>query len=259
MRIADWPRGLRQTLYWIAILVTCLILVPAFVIGVMYLTGFGPCHGAGAGGRLCAPPGRELLAVVLIAGGVALFAPLGRFLQRSLIGDGILVASRNVSAPLPGALPSKAMSLPFGQELVVGRIESRSRSGRVMVVAGNSLTLWSLYPFQKGWIKEGDELALVYQKSPFGKNRKYALAFWNGAPNPVRGIAALTQSGALLIAATCIWGFSAMRGPSHGVWIAICSYGALISALYLLLMLRAKAALRHFIATASPGESELRD
>lgn len=141
------------------------------------------------------------------------------------------------------------MSLPLGQELVVGRIESSDRSGRTILFAGNVLTLWSLYPFQKGWIKRGDQLILVYQKIPFS-NLKFALAFWNGSQNPVRGVAAITQSLSILIAAACVIIVTSVPAPLPDLWVTVCLVAATLSALYLALMLRAKAAVRSFIADA---------
>jgi hypothetical protein len=110
------------------------------------------------------------------------------------------------------------------------------------------LTLWSLYPFQKGWIKQGDQLILVYQRVPLSKQLKFALAFWNGATNPVRGVAAVTQSLSIFVAVACIVILTKVAVPLPSLWIAVCGLAATSSALYLALMLKAKAAVRGFIA-----------
>jgi len=112
---------------------------------------------------------------------------------------------------------------------------------------GNALTLWSLSPIQRGWIDDGDELILVHQRMPFSKNTRFALAFWNGRPNPVRGIAATSHTFSIILAIVCIAGFSAETGPFNNLWIVVCILAAAISAIYLLLMWRAMGALRSFI------------
>lgn len=155
---------------------------------------------------------------------------------------------RHTSSALPVAALGKDTSLSLGQELGTGYIEEHSPSGRTMQVGGNSLTLWSLYPFQKGWLKQGNQLVVVYQKLPFSKSTKFAMAFWNGPPNPVRGIAAITQSLAVLNAIACALMFSWLSGPLTAMWLGVCSFGGIVGLTYLILMLRAKAALSGFVA-----------
>jgi hypothetical protein len=234
-------------IYWGGAIIALLTLLPA-ALAAAYLLGFGACDRPDTAtiAPICSPIGRLSLSGVLIVGVLLLYLPWVRFLKRQLNIQSQLRPSPYISSPLPAAMSGKEMSLPLGQELVVGRIESIDHWGRTILFAGNVLTLWSLYPFQKGWIKQGDRLVLVYQRIPFSKLR-FALAFWNGPANPVRGVAAITQSLSLLIAAACIGIFSVVPAPLLGLWITVCILGAIMSSVYLALMLRAKAAVRSFI------------
>lgn len=249
----NWPRAWRLTLYWAAMMITVLILVPAFVVVGAYLLGFGACDklGTAAASQICSPLGRLSLGAVLVAGVFILFLPWTRFLQRAMDVGNKVQPSQRASSSLPGTAVGKAVSLPFGQQLLSSRVESCSRSGRYILLGGITLTFWSLYPFQKGWLKEGDQVAVAYQRLPLSKS-KLALAFWNGFPNPVRGVAAITQSLSILIAAACIVILTKVPTPLPGLWIKVCTTVVILSSLYLILMLRAKTALRRFIAERAP-------
>jgi len=248
--IRHWPRGWRLTLYWVTMMITLLILVPAFVVAGAYLLGFGACDSLDTAGasQICSPLGRLLLGAVIVAGGFLFFLPWTRFLQRTMAVDSKIQPSRRISSTFPAAVVGTTMDLPLGQKLVAGRIQSCSQSSRTILFNGAALTLMSLYPLQKGWLKQGDQMVVVYQRTPLGRNLRFVLAFWGGSPNPVRGVAAISQSLSIFIAAACIVIFTTVPAPLPGLWITVCSFGVILSSLYLTLMLRAKAILSRFIA-----------
>jgi hypothetical protein len=250
MRVGQWSRGLRVAIYWSATMLMALVVIPFFIAVGADLLGLLACDQLnGAASEICSPPGRVLSAVVLVSVTLACFLPLARLLQRNLGIQGNVTPGRQPSSALPAAVLGKGKSLGLGQELVIGRIEAHSPSGRTMQFSDTTLTLWSLYPFQKGWLRQGDQLVVVYQKIPFSKNAKFAMAFWNGPPNPVRGVAAITQSLAVFIAAACALMFSWLSGPLTVMWLGVCIFGAAVGTAYLVLMLKAKAALRSFLAS----------
>ena len=252
MQVERWPRGLRVALYWSATMLVVLVFVPAFIAVGTDLLGLWACDRPnGAASEICSPPGRLLAVVVLVYGTLVCFLPLVRVLQRNLRIKGNVKPGQHTSSALPVAVLGRDMSLSLGQKLVTGCIEAHSPSGRTMQFGGSTLTLWSLYPFQKGWLKQGDQLVVVYQKLPFSKSAKFVMAFWNGPPNPVRGVAAITQSLAVFIAAACALMFSWLSGPLTTMWLGVCIFGAIVGFAYLVLMLRAKAMLRSFLAKVS--------
>jgi len=244
--IKDWPRGWRLSLYVIGMSVILLILIPLFILAGAYVMGFGECSKPDAAAAVCSPFGQFSLAVVLIASGFLAFLPLTRILQRTLAVELKPQPSALTASSLPVVVGGQNRTLQLGQELIVGRMESSDSSGRTILFEGNVLTLWSLYPFQKGWIKQGDELVLVFQRVPPG-NLKFALAFWNGSPNPVRGVAAITQSLSVVLAMACIVVFVNVPAPFPALWITVCAVSATLSSTYLALMLRAKFVLRRFV------------
>jgi hypothetical protein len=235
--------------YWLGAFVALLMLMPAMA-GVAFLIGFGECDSPGTSSALqiCSPLGRVSLAVGLAAGALVLYLWWVRMLRRLTGIDDKLQPASYTSEPVAAGKFGEKMSLPLGQRLAVGRVESCSVSGRTMMFEGNALFLWSLYPFQKGWIRQGQQLVLVYQITPFSKNLKYPLALWNGPTNSVRGIAAVSQSLSIVIAGACIVIFAMTPAPLSTFWIAVCTLVIIVSSLYLALMLHAKAALRAYIA-----------
>ncbi len=252
MTIKEWPKPLRATLYWVAMIVMILALVPALVVAGTYILGLEACEDfpTAVGSAVCSVPGRIAAGAALIAGTFGLLLPFIRFVQRRLGSDSEAQRPFRAISRLPVGFLGRRTSLSFGQELVCGRVESHGSSGRLIQFAGSALTLWSLYPFQKGWIDEGDELILVYQRVPFSKSLKFALAFWNGAANPVRGIAPFVHAFGIAIAASCIVFFSAHPSPFNDLCLVVAAFAGVVNVAYVLLMLRAVAALRRFIADA---------
>jgi hypothetical protein len=248
MRVEQWPRALRTALYWSTTMLVALVFIPVFIAVGADLLGLLACDRPYAASEICSPPGRLLAVTVLVCGALACFVPLARLLQRKLRIQSNVKPGRHTSSALPVEVLGKDMSLPLGQELVIGCIEAHSPSGRIIQFGSTTLMFWSLYPFQKGWLKQGDQLVVVYQKLPFNKRAKFVMAFWNGPPNPVRGVAAITQSLAVFIAVACALMFSWLSGPLTALWLGVCIFGAVVGFAYLVLMLRAKAALRSFLA-----------
>jgi len=247
-----WSRGWRLTLFWVAMFVILLILIPAFVVAGAYFLGFGACDrpDTAAASAICSPIGSLLMGTVLWGSGGVLFFPLIRFLERKLSIDYVLKQTEYAATTLPESLLGRAEQLSPGQRLVVGQVESCSRFRRTAVFSGFGLTFWSLFPFYRGLIRTGDSLVVVYQTIPFSTHLRFALAYWDGSPNAVRGVAPIAQSLSVLFAAGLIGFVSMVPMPLPGLWIVLGGLGLVVSAVYLVLMFRAKAALRDFLRDA---------
>lgn len=249
--IRRWPRGWRLVLFSIALIVTVVLVVPAFIMGIGYLLGFGACDrpGTAAVADICSPLGRLLVTVLLIAIGLPLGLTWARFLARTLAFKDADVQALSDTAGwvLPRSHTTPPLKLSLGQELLSGRIESCSRSSHHILLEGNALTFWSVYAFQKGWLKERDQVVLVYQTVPFLKRLKLALAFWSGPASPVRGVAAGTQSASVLIAVACIPILTSLKPHFAGFLLPLATLLIVMDVLYLVFMMRAKSALREFI------------
>ena len=253
MLIERWPRGLRVALGWGATLLVCLLFIPAFIAVGAYFLGLLTCDQSnGTVSGMCSPPVRLLGTAALAGGALICFMPLLRSIQRNLISNSSQPGSRTGS-PLPrtalsSAMLPEAVSLSLGQELVTGYVESHSPSGRTMLFSGDTLTLLSVYPFRKGWLKQGDQSVVVYQTLPFGNRSKYLMAFWNGSSNPVRGVAAITHILGIAVALVSALMFWRLAGSETAFALVVCGLGATVSFAYLVLMLRAKVMLRKFLA-----------
>jgi hypothetical protein len=250
--IRRWPRGWRLTVFTVAVIGTVVIVIPALIVGVGYLLGFGTCDrpDVAAVSSICSPLGRLLFVVVLVAIGMPPVLAWMRFLARALnFADTQLNLRDQLDQTTLRCLqPRNAVKLPFGQELISDRIESCSPfSHHVRFEGGVALTFWSVYPFHKRWLNVGDQVAVVYQTIPFFKDLKFAMAFCNGSEAPVRGVAARAQGASALIATTCILILSSMRPLFASGFIMLCSVLAIVDVLYLVLMTRAKRTLGDFI------------
>jgi hypothetical protein len=244
-----WPRGWRLVIFSIALVVTVVLVVPAFIMGIGYLVGFGACDNPNSAALICSPIGRLLLTVVLIGIGLPLAVTWARFLARTLAftDDDPGALDTAVNQNLPRSHASPLLKLSFGERLLSGTVESRGRSSHHVVFEGDTLTFWSIYAFQKGWLKETDQTILVYQTVPFLTNLKLALAFWSGPDSSVRGVAAGAQSASVLIAAASIPILTSLKPHFSSFFVILAVLLIIVDALYLALMMRAKSALREFI------------
>jgi hypothetical protein len=253
--VRQWPRGLRLGLYWVLVLITLLVLIPAFIVGSGYLLGFGSCVETNSIGTpvLCSPRGRLLLAAVLISVGLPLARMWLGFLARSLnFKDADFHLPRDVmSRPLPAILGKVTRSLSFGQHLTFGCIWFRDRGGRYAECEENVLTFWSVYAFRQGWLKENDEAAIVYQKVPLLKGLKLALAFCTGATLEVRTVAVVTMGLSVLIAVACIFILTLLKPPLAEFFIPLCACLIVVNSLYLVLAARPKTILQACLARKS--------
>lgn len=251
-RETEWSRGWRLTLFWVAMLVIGFVLMPVFIVAGGGLLGFRACYrpDTAAASWICSPLGRLLVGTVLLAGAMAFFVPLVRVLQRKLNVDYGPKPSERVATTLPESLLGRTGQLSLGQRLVAGQVESCSRLAHTAVFSGFGLTFWTLFPFQRGWIRTGDSLVVVYQTIPFSTHLKFALAYWGGSASPVRGVATIAHSSSILISAALIVIVSIVPTPFPGFLMKCSLLNLAISAVYLVLMFRAKAALRAFLADA---------
>lgn len=133
--------------------------------------------------------------------------------------------------------------------MLSGEIARCSRTYHLVHISGETLAFWSAYPFYAGWLKEGDQVQVVYQRIPFILGvRRIALAFRVAGSAVSRGVAAREQLGGLILASVCSWVFGWLIAPPKPALAALCSILASISLVYLALMLQAQHALRRFVA-----------
>jgi hypothetical protein len=251
MTVKEWPKPVRLVLYWVAMILLLFVMIPGALLAGIYALGLEACvDPQDVGSAVCSFTSRVAGGSALVVGVIGLGFPLIRFLQRELAPASGPQRLSHVSSHLPAELLGKRVDLLFGQELVCGRIESLGSSARVIRFGGDALTFWSRYPIRAGWMDEGDELVLVHQRVPFSSAR-FALAFWNGAPNPVRGIAAFVHTFGIVLSVTCMAFFSANPSPLNDLCIVVSAFAGAVSFAYLILMLRAMRALRSFIRYGS--------
>jgi hypothetical protein len=232
-------------------IVTVVFVIPLLLLGAGHLLGFGACYRpdtAGVSG-MCSPLGRLLFAALLIAIGVPLVLNWTRFLAR------ILAFRDNDCQPLddatgqgtPMSHTNASFKLALGQRLISGRIDFCSPSSHHIRIDGNALTFWSVYAFHKRWLKEGDQVVVVYQTVPLSKKLKLAMAFWSGPGSSARGVATGLQGAAALIAVGCILIFALLKPQAAAFFIPLLGFLIVVYSLYLVLMVRAKGALQDFI------------
>lgn len=247
--ISEWvrglPRGWRLTFFTVALIVTVVVAIPAIIMGLGYLVGFGECDRPDTATlTLCSAQGRLLLMTVLIAVGLPLARIWAKFLARTFSLEAEEAGpSGQVSSYIPVHV-SKELS--WGQRMMSGKIELNLRSAHTISVGEIPLTFWSVYAVRKGWLGHGDRTVVVYQRT-FLRGLNLALAYWDGRLSCVRCVAPGSQTAALSIAVACIAVFEWLNLPFGRVWIALCGVLALMSSVYLMAMLRGRAALRHFI------------
>ncbi|HEY4340509.1 MAG TPA: hypothetical protein VGM97_11240 [Steroidobacteraceae bacterium] len=244
------PRGWRIALCAMTMLVTVVILIPAIIVGAGHLAGFDACDRPdyAAVSYVCYPAARPLFAGVLIAIGVPLVLRFTRFLKRifRLTDDANEPVTCAVGGP-PRQIPARRpTALPGWQCLVSGEIAQWDKTKQTIVIDGKLLTFWSTYAFRKGWLNQGDRTAIVYQRTPL-TNLNLAMAFFDGRLSAIRGVAVGAQTASISIGVLCILIFVLFNPPFLGIWIALCVVLSIMSALYLVLMLRARSALRHFV------------
>lgn len=247
--VPEWPRGWRLVLFILALLVTVGVIIPAFIMGVGYLAGFGKCvQPEKSASIICSPSGRILLLLLIVATGLPLGRAWSRFLANALApqsaearagGSEAFDVFGRFSTPL-------SVNLPVWQSLSCGHFKLGGQMSRTILFEGTALTFWSLFALQKERLKPSDRAVIVYQRTPI-KNLNLALAYWDRQTSAVYGVAARVQIASVLIAIACILIFAWLNPPFAGVWISLCSVLIVVSAVYVVLMMRAKNALRDFL------------
>ncbi len=251
MAISNWPRAWRIASYWLGSFITLvLLLVIAFAI--MHLLSLDTCGAIGSKELplACTPLMSLALSAALIGGLLLAYFPSVSFLRRKLALEKVPQHAAVNTAYVPPAVTSKPRRLGLGQELLRGRVSAESSSGRTLRINGSALTLWSLYPFQKDWIRPGIDLVIVSQHVPFS-HINLLLAFCDEHAQ-VRGIAAVTQGVSLIIACICVIFFSKAAVPFGALLLAVSGFVAGLDVIYLSLMLRAKTNLRSAVGCQNP-------
>lgn len=244
----DLPRPWRIALFIIAVMLTVVIVIPAAILFIGYVVGFGACvrTDTGTGSALCSPGARLILALLVIAVGLPLSRMWVRYLGGTLSLDESIAPPRFASgaATAPKFPDVGSAELPVWQRVISGTVENSTRIGHTISFGKTRLTLWSIYPLEKGWLNERDRALIVYQQTPLGN---FALAFWNPRLSRVRGIATAAQTTSVLIGSMSAILFAWLAPPLVAMWVAICGIVVAAALLYLALMMRAKYALRKFL------------
>jgi hypothetical protein len=247
------PRRWRIGVAWGGTFLCWCVGMPIVYALIAYFVGVLDCGSpAGAASNVCSPPLKTAAQIAAVGVALACFVPVMSWFQKLLVNDQIQPTRPTGSERKPSAGANVGyngpVSLSLGQILAVGRIEVRQPSGRTVALDGQTLTLWSLYPIHKGFIKQNDELAVVYQRLPFTERSKFLVAYYGAASNHVQGVAATVHLLGIVLmsaAATVFWWLS---GPRSSVWLVACGAVAVVNITYLVLMVRAKRNLRAFLS-----------
>lgn len=117
-----------------------------------------------------------------------------------------------------------------------------------LVFNGDVLTLWSLYPFQKGWLRQGDQLVVVYQTLPFDKRVKLLMAYRSESQDSLRTVAAVVATLSIFIALATAIMYLQLSNSWTPMALAFCVFWGSLGSTYLVLMFRARKMLRKFLA-----------
>jgi len=132
----------------------------------------------------------------------------------------------------------------MAQVLLSGRIEEASRNSHTVVINGERVGFLSVYPFQKGWLKRGDFVRVVYQELPPLRSTKTVLAYADAATSTVRGASAWIYSLSVPMLSICLMVFVRINPPYGDLMAYFCAALLALDLAYLLLMVRARSILR---------------
>jgi hypothetical protein len=182
----------------------------------------------------------------------AIVIPWYQFLTRALgirEEDAITATEQTSAASQAGSsISEQNMSLPFGQQIVSGTVESTNvKSGRYRVaVQGMSLRFWGGHALRNGSIRAGDWAVFGYQQRP-RCDAKYVLVFWKGGDLPVQSVGAVIHACFLILAIVGITIIPLLKEGYSAWFIPVCGALAIESCLYLLLFLFARRALKELV------------
>ena len=254
--IPNWPRGWRLLVYVAALLVTVAVVVPVFIMGVGNIFGYDTCTRTGESTSIiCSQTGRVFLLVVMLGIGLPLARAWSRFLVRRLATP---AAPREPATQVPNVAPllaaPRAVDLPGFQRLASGTIERRGSTAHAICLEGTELTFWSALALVTGRLRVGEHASIVFQRTPL-RTFNLALAYWDPRSSTVCGVAGTAHRASALIAASCFFVFAFFRPPFAALCMALSGLFVASSCLYLMLMMRAKAALRNSLRAGPSPEN----
>ncbi len=252
--IARLPPNARRLFGWAAFLVTILTILPG-TFAVLYVVLQPDTCGQLMNGYMsfiCTPIGLGILKIVA----AIIFFPLAlmwfRFLTR-LTNPRVEGADEDVISPVIGniAFGSGSKDIGMWQVLLSGRLEEASRSSHNVVINGERVGFLSVYPFQKGWLKRGDFVHVVYQGLPLLRSIRVVVAYCDAASGTVHGASAWVYSMWIPLLAICMMVFADSK-PWYGQsMLALCGALLIADLGYLSLMVRARSMLRSTIETGT--------
>ena len=189
------------------------------------------------------------LATIKVAMATILFPPIIKFLQLFKR----ILNSAEYSEEKDEALRPKisektfeagSQRLGMGQVLLAGNIEQVSSNSHVAQVNGELVRFVSIFPFQKGQLKPGDFVHLVYQNLLLLKNAKTVLAYSDRTAHNAFGASAWIYSIWVLLLTVCIVIFEILKPPYRDAMLGLSGALLVLDLAYLSLMFRARSRLR---------------
>jgi hypothetical protein len=238
----------------LALVVTVAVAVPAFILLLGHLFGYDKCPRAGASPSIvCSQAGALFLFLLMVVVGF----PLGRAWSKFLVGRlGSAATGGNSTVEVPEAsrIPSSPISvdLPGWQRLSLGALGPSGPTNHSIRLNGTELTLWSPFALSTGKLKSGASALIVYQRTPL-RNLNLALAYWDRGKSSIHGVAGTIHTVSATIAAACFTAFDVSRLPAAPFLMSLSGLFVASSVFYLVLMMRAKAALRDFLRNSKVG------
>ena len=243
-----WPRSIRLTVYTIAVILTVAIM--AAYGGALEFVVLKCQERQSTWPVICSKNGLttlQALSLALLAiASVRWVLYLTRILaiKKESLSSG--PDSRNGAKRLDSGI--ETTQLAFGQVLMSGGVEGVEGSYRRVTVQEVDLRFWGGYALRSGWIRHGDWMAVVYQRF-LGLN--YVLVFWKGADAPIR-IVGVSIHAAFLVLAIAGMTLSPALKSGYPFWFALaCAVLFVVSSAYLLLVNRARRALRDVISSVA--------
>jgi hypothetical protein len=131
--------------------------------------------------------------------------------------------------------------------LLSGELRQVAGNAHDVIVSGERARFLSVFPFQKGMLKPGDFVNLVFQRFPLLKNANLVLAYSDSAGLNAFGASAWIYSFWMFGLAACIVIFRTLDPWYGSAMVGLCSLLLGLDIAYLSLMLRARSKLRSYL------------
>ncbi len=242
-----WSRSIRLTVYTIAVILTVTIMAACG--GILEFVVLKCQQWQAMWPAVCSKDGLTtlqalslvLLAIVSVRWVLFLTRVLAIRKESSFSGWN----SRNDDKSLDARI--EMTQLPFGQVLMAGSVEAMEATYHRVTIQEVDLRFWGGYALRSGWIRVGDRVVVVYQRL-LGLN--YVMVLWNGGDNPIRMVGISIHAFFLLLAIAGVTLLPALK-LDYPFWLVpTCAILFVVSSAYLLLVIRARRALRDVISSA---------